>query len=83
MKMYQLYVCECCGKESRDVSEIERCEAAHMGLSVEEKHSWDSLKSAARYFGNIVSATNNEQTRAAYDKAIDRLVSFKQTHNIK
>ncbi len=83
MRIRQLYVCECCGKKSCDASEIERCEAAHMGLSVNEKRSWDSLKSAAKYFGYLVSATNNERTRAEYDEAIEELVLFEKEHNIK
>lgn len=82
MKTYQVYVCEKCGKESRSCEEIEVCEATHMGLSVAEKHSWDALKSAARYFGSVVSMTNNEQTRAAYDDAVEKLVSFEQLHGI-
>lgn len=82
MRMYQVYVCEKCGKESRCCEEIEVCEAAHMGLSVTEKHSWDALKSAARYFGSVVLTTNNEQTRAAYDDAVEKLVSFEQSHGM-
>lgn len=83
MRMYQVYVCECCGKESQSHDEIELCEATHMGLSVAEKRTWDALKSAAKYFGSVVSTRNNEQTRAAYDKAIEELVSFEQSHGIK
>lgn len=82
MRMYQVYICEHCGKESKSCEEIEVCEAAHMGLSVAEKHSWDALKSAARYFGSVVSTTNNEKTRAAYDNAVEKLVSFEQSHGI-
>ena len=81
MRMYQVYVCEHCGKESTSCEDIEACEASHMGLSVEEKHSWDALKSAA-YFGSDVATTNNEKTRAAYDEAIEKLVSFEQAHGI-
>lgn len=82
MKIYQVYVCEHCGKESLNHDAIEECEAAHMGLTVAEKHAWDALKSAAKYFGSVVSTTNNEQTRAAYDNAIEKLVAFEQSHGI-
>lgn len=82
MRMYQVYVCENCGKESLCHDEIEECEASHMGLTVEEKHTWDALKSSAKYLGSVVSTTNNEQTRAAYDDAIEKLVSFEQSHEI-
>lgn len=82
MRMYQIYVCEHCGKESMSHDVIEECEATHMGLTVEEKHTWDALKSAAKYFGSVVSTTNNERTRAVYDEAIEKLVSFEQSHGI-
>lgn len=82
MRMYQVYVCEHCGKESLNHDEIEACEASHMGLTVKEKHTWDALKSAARYFGSVVSTTNNEQTRAAYDNAVEKLISFEQSHGM-
>lgn len=82
MRVYQVYVCEKCGKESRCCEEIEVCEAFHMGLTVAEKHTWDALKSSAEYFGSIVLNRNNEQTRAAYDEAIEKLVQFEQSHGI-
>ncbi|WP_281513156.1 hypothetical protein [Bacteroides acidifaciens] len=82
MEMYQVYVCECCGKESLSHDTIEECEASHMGLTVAEKRAWDALKSAAKHFGSVVSTTNNERTRAAYDNAIKRLISFEQLHGI-
>jgi len=82
MRMYRVYVCEYCGKESMSHDGIEECEAAHMGLTVAEKHKWDALKSAAEYFGYIVSTKNNEHTRATYDEAIEKLVLFEQSHGI-
>lgn len=82
MKRYQIYVCEVCGKESRDRDEIERCEASHLGLSVEEKHAWDALKYIAQSCGSIVYDTNNRKTRAAYDKAIEKLVEFEKEHGL-
>lgn len=82
MRMYQVYICEHCGKESLSHDEIEECEATHMGLTVGEKHTWDALKSAAKHFGSVWSTTNNEQTRVAYDNAIKKLVSFERSHRI-
>lgn len=82
MRMYHVYVCEHCGKESLSYDEIEECEAAHMGLTVAEKHTWYALKSAAKYFGSAVLRENNERTRAVYDEAIEKLVQFEQSHGI-
>lgn len=83
MKMYQVYVCEKCGRESRDPDEIGLCEARHMGLnSLEELHTYQALKRAAEYHGCVVSNTNNERTREAFDKAIQKLVDFEVEHNM-
>lgn len=83
MKMYQVYVCDFCGYESTNHDEVELCEAKHMGLqSIEEKHEYDALKSATAYFAHVVYNTNNEETRAAYDKAIEMQLAFETKHNI-
>ena len=50
MRMYKVYVCECCGKGSLSHDAIEVCEAAHMGLTVEEKHNWDGGET---HFGRV------------------------------
>lgn len=82
MKMYQTYVCEKCGKESTSPEEIEQCEAAHMGLTVGEMHAYQSLKSEAKYFGSMVYRTNNEDTRKAFNDAIEKLVDFEKEHGL-
>ena len=83
MRMYQVYVCERCGRESRSHDEIELCEAKHIGLqSIEEKHEYDALKSATAYFASVVSRTNNEKTRAAYDEAVEKQLAFEAEHGI-
>lgn len=84
MKMYQTYVCEKCGFESSNQEEVELCEAKHIGLNtLEDKHSYDALKSYAQYCGHVVSATNNDTTREAYDLAIENLIKFKKDHNME
>lgn len=82
MIMYQVYICEYCGKESKSYKVIEACEAAHFGLTVEEKLSWDAMKLLVEYLGSIVLEENNERTRATYDNAIEKLVAFEQLHGI-
>ena len=82
MRMYQMYVCECCGKESKNCEVIEACEATRFGLTVEEKHSWDALKSSAKYFKSIVLNENNEITLAAYRNALEKLITFEHSHNL-
>jgi molecular chaperone DnaK (HSP70) len=45
MKHYTIYECEICGRSSVDREAILFCEARHYGLTVEQKLTWDSLRS--------------------------------------
>lgn len=83
MKQIIYFQCEICGKTSKDRKEILQCEASHYGLSVAEKHKWDNLKEQCRYAGATVSRTNNEETRKAFDAAIEKCMDFERKHNIK
>lgn len=84
MKMYQVYVCEKCGKESQNHDEIELCETIHMGLNtLEEKHTYDSLKAFVEYCGNVVSTTNNDRARKDFDEAIEKLIAFEKEHGME
>ena len=83
MKHYTMYVCETCGYESRNVDDMEAHEAGHLGLTVSELHEYRALKSFAEYTSSVLCYTNNEKTRAAFDKAIKDLVAFEEVHNIK
>ncbi len=82
MKMYQIYVCEKCGKTSTSQEEIEQCEATHMGLTVSEMHTYQSLESAVKYFSAVLYRTNNAKAREAYDDAIEKLLSFEKEHGL-
>lgn len=83
MNQYTVYVCDKCGKESEDHDEIELCEAHHMGLqTLEEKHTYETLKSLAVYYGSVLYHTNNERTRKAYDDACEKLAAFEREHKM-
>lgn len=83
MRSYTVYVCEKCGFESRDASLVEKCEARHMGLTVEELRDYSKLKSTAAHAGAILASVSNEATRKKFDDAIDELTKFEIEHNIK
>lgn len=83
MKQYTVYVCEKCGFECRDVHEMEKHEADHDGLTVEEMHTWNFMKTFAAYMGSVVSNTNNEETRQKFDEAVEKLIAFEKDHGIK
>ena len=82
MRQYTIYECEVCKKTSTDSKEILTCEAAHMGLTYDEWQEYKRLKSAAALAGFHLGSTKNEQTEAAFDKAIDELVGFEKKHRL-
>lgn len=43
MRKMIVYQCETCKKISTNAKEIYACEAAHLGLSVEEMDAWQQL----------------------------------------
>ena len=83
MKSYIMYECEKCGKTSKDLWEIKRCEASHYDLSKEEEKEWKKLKDAAEKAGVTIYYTKNSQTEKAFDDAIDALIQFEKEHNIR
>ena len=83
MKIIQTYICENCGKESRDKEEIQLCEARHIGLkSTKELADYKYLECQAKHCGYMVSVTNNDHTRSDYDEAIAKLIMFEREHNM-
>lgn len=82
MKQIIMYVCEKCGKQSRDKEEILKCEAAHFGLTPDEMKEWQGLESKARQTGAILYNIKTEQTEKAYDEAIDNLMTFEKAHGL-
>ena len=62
---------------------MEEHEANHIGLTVEELHQYNKLKSLAAYMGSVVSTAKNELTEAQFDKTIKDLIDFEKQHNIK
>ena len=83
MKQYTVYVCETCGYESRDVEDMRKHEASHLGLTVEAMETYRALKSFAAYMGSVVANRNNEETRNKFDESVEKLVTFEKEHGIK
>lgn len=83
MKQYTVYICETCGYESRDIEDMRKHEASHLGLTVEEMELYRTLKSFAAYMGSVVANRNNEETESKFDEAVEKLVTFEKEHGIK
>lgn len=64
-------------------SEIELCEAGHLGLTLQEKHEYDHLVEEARWRVYCESNTCNDHTRKASYEAINRILAFEKEHGIK
>ena len=62
---------------------IEKCEARHMGLTVEELHDYRKLKAEAEYAGAMTASVNNEMTRKRFDDKVEKLIKFEDEHNLK
>ena len=83
MRSYTMYVCEVCGKESRDAMEIKEHEASHLGLTIPEYEEYLKKQGFVRRLSATVSITNNEITRKRVDDAIEDLLAFENAHGIK
>ncbi len=80
MKSYTMFVCEKCGKQSKDSKEILKCEASHYGLTVEQMKEWENLKDDVRNSG--VGRTSNKYTRISFDTAMNELLKFEKEHGL-
>lgn len=83
MKQYTMHVCETCGYESKSFDDMEKHEANHLGLTVEELHEYAALRSFAEYISGVISHTNTTKTRAACYRAIADLENFQKEHHIE
>ena len=82
MKQIVYYECEVCKRRSENCEDILACEAAHKNLSVSENQEYDLLKRRVISAGYEVSFRANDNTRKAFDEAIDELLKFEKKHGI-
>ncbi|MBO5435064.1 hypothetical protein J6A31_04505 [bacterium] len=83
-----IYECEICRRKginfsNEDHDVVEKHEAEHYNLSVDEYRQWNVLKKNAENCGYIVMNTNNDATNAQFDEACDKLADFEIQHGIK
>lgn len=75
MKQHIIYECKTCGKKSENKEDILECEAAHLGLTIAEKKTYDFLK-------DRVKNASLEETDKAFDKAVNELLDFEKEFGI-
>ena len=83
MNQHIIYECKTCRKKSENKEDILECEAAHLGLTIAEKKTYDFLKERVKYASSVVSRTKNEETDKAFNEAIEMLLAFEKEHRIK
>jgi len=81
--MYQTFVCENCGKESRKHKEIEICEAFHLGLNnIEDYQRWKLLDDYAKECTRRLSYQSNQNLRDTEEDAYKKLLAFEKEHKM-
>ena len=91
MKSYKVYVCETCGKESRNMKTIQECEAGHLGLTWLEYLDYRNLKGNVAMFETLLANAirdNDEQWRIdSWRKSVEdsktAVADFEAKHGIK
>lgn len=83
MKKYIIYECTKCGKQSKDIIEIIKCEANHLGLTINEYKQYIELIKKVENASYVVSIRKNENTDKLFDNAIKALLEFEQKYNIE
>lgn len=82
MRECKIYACESCDYKCEDAKEMEKHEAAHLGLTVKDARRYKKLKELVRYAGAVVARTKNEEAENNFDKAIQSLIDFEKFHKI-
>lgn len=83
MKQYTVYVCETCGYESKDIEDMKRHEATHLGLTVEEMDKYEEMKSFATFIGSAIVSKRCEETEKKLNEAVNAVFNFEKEHGIK
>lgn len=82
MKKSIIYICETCGKQSFDATEIIKCECKHLGITPDILTEWKGLKNKVEAESrNIYYQKNNENEQRLND-AIQDLIDFETQHNL-
>lgn len=82
MRTYTVYVCETCGLELRDAMKMREHEASHLGLTLDEMLTYQSLKNRVKSAGMASYLANNDSTQQELDDAANELVAFEKAHNL-
>lgn len=81
MKTKTVYMCDFCNKEYNRSIDAYKCEAEHLGLTIDEyKEYMNLLEEERRAFSAASSVVNNE-IRKRCDDTIKAVFDFQKEHN--
>lgn len=76
MRSIIAYKCDQCDYLSSNPEDVERHEAKHYGLSLEEYKEWQELYDEAKKAAYTRNHTNTPETRKQFDTTIKKLTEF-------
>lgn len=87
MEIINLYKCECCNFTTKNFELAEKHEAAHYGLTVKEKHTYDALKSSVFYANMLISGKSSfnvdkDNAERYHNETERKLINFERNHGL-
>ena len=82
MKKSIIYICETCGKQSFDATEIIKCECKHLGITPDILTEWKRLKNKVEAESRNIYYQKNNENEQRLDDAIKDLIDFETQHNL-
>lgn len=82
MKGYSIYVCDVCGFMCTDADEVLKCEARHLGLTLDEYNRYNNWRSFLHFAYRRYKMKRDEYSYQVYIKAFNDIRNFERTHNI-
>lgn len=83
MKSITAYKCDQCDYLSSNPEDVERHEAKHYGLSLEEYKQWQELYDEAKKAAYTRNYTNTPETRKQFDAVIKKLAAFEKRMSLQ
>lgn len=82
MKTIQVYQCEICARQSASYEEIEKCEARHLGVTIEELYIYGELRQQVRAWKHLLERNGAEDAEKGLEEAMNKLAEFEKKHGL-
>ncbi len=81
MKTKTVYVCDFCNKEYKNSMDAYKCEAKHLGLTIDEYKKYMKLLKEERRAFIVASSVVNDEIRKRCDDTVKAVLDFQKEHN--